>query len=138
MNTQTKKRSPIFYIALAVAGVIGFCILCLVSTSIMDAMGILPTAAPTLSAPTTQPQTTQPTSTPASTESPAAKYLQEYGGSEQAYLEILTSTDCAFLQQKFETAYANNQRETPGTEAFRWTLGYMTAIDDHMRQINCY
>mgnify|MGYP007100047969 FL=1 len=104
----------------------------------MDAMGILPTAAPTLPASATQPQITQPTPAPASTESPATKYLQEYGGSEQAYLEILTSTDCKFLQEKFEIAYANNQRETPGTEQFSWTVGFMAATDDRMREIGCY
>ena len=79
-----------------------------------------------------------PTQTISPTTSPAEKYVAEYGGTLAAYNEIFVLTDCKTLQEKFETAYANNQRETPGTPLFKVTLGYMLATDDHMKSIGCY
>jgi len=95
-------------------------------------MGLLPETTPL---PTNPPL---PTSTILPTPSPAQTYFEEYGGNIEVYNEILSLTDCALLQEKFEIAYANNQRETLGTQQFRWTVGYMTATDDHMKAIGCY
>lgn len=112
--------------------IIGACILCVITLNIMDATGILPDITPI---PTTPPV---PTSTLPPTLTPAQTYLNEYGGMLEVYNEIFAITDCKILQAKFETAYANNQRETPGTPLFKVTLGYMTATDDHMRALGCY
>ena len=136
MAVQTKKRSSVIFIILGV--LFAFCVICIVASFAMDSMGLLPTPMPTDPASITQPTAASSSPTLVSTESPVAKYLEEYGGAERAYLEILTSTDCAFLQEKFDVASDNNKRETPGTEGFKWTLGYMTAADDRMREIGCY
>ena len=80
---------------------------------------------------------------PANTQSPssgksAEDYLNEYGGNLDVYINILSLTDCIALQGEFDIASGNNARETPGTPQFNWTLGYMTATDDHMQAIGCY
>ena len=103
----------------------------------MDAMGLLPESTP---APETQPpavNTVTPETIPP-TITPAEKYFNEYGGSLDAYNEILSLTDCALLQEKFNTASENNNRETPGTPLFKATTGYMVAADEHMRELGCY
>lgn len=66
------------------------------------------------------------------------KYLAEYGGNRDVYVEILALTDCKILQEKFDIASGNNARETPRTPQYEWTLGYMTASDDRMKEIGCY
>lgn len=68
----------------------------------------------------------------------AQSYMAQFGGDLGAYTEILSLTDCAALQAKFDTASENNARETPGTQLFRVTLGYMTAADDRLRSLGCY
>ncbi|MDK1030343.1 MAG: hypothetical protein QGD96_13615, partial [Anaerolineae bacterium] len=61
----------------------------------------------------------------------------EYGGILDSYIDILSLSDCVLLQEKFEISYSNNQRETAGTALFKTTLGYMTATDEHMRELGC-
>lgn len=68
----------------------------------------------------------------------ATQFVKDYGGSLAAYEEILKMTDCAKLQEQFDTAAGNNDRARPGTKAFRWTMGYMEAADNRMRAIGCY
>jgi len=68
----------------------------------------------------------------------ADDYVKEYGGSRDAFQEILSLTDCAALQAKFDTASANNSRETAGTPLFKVTLGYMKAADQRMKDLSCY
>lgn len=68
----------------------------------------------------------------------ADKYAKEYDGSATAYLAIFNSTDCAFLQGQFDTAYDANQTSQPGTIHFKRSLGFMTAADERMREIGCY
>jgi hypothetical protein len=131
---QTEKKSPPF-ILIATIGLIAVCLLCVGISFAMDALGLLPETTPLPANTSAPPANTQP---PAPTTDLAQTYLEEYGGSYESYAEIFALTDCAALQQKFEIAYANNQRETPGTSLFRVTLGYMTATDDHMRAIGCY
>ena len=127
-QTTTKKRP----ILLIVGGLIGLCVLCIAGLAVMDAMGLLPETTPI---PTNLPL---PTPTIPPTPSPAQKYFEEYGGRIEVYEEIFSLTDCTVLQERFEIAYDNNQRETPGTPLSKVTLGYMTAIDDHMKTIGCY
>ncbi len=68
----------------------------------------------------------------------ASKYAEKYNGSEDAYLEIFSSTDCKFLQDKFDIAYENNQAAEAGTIYSIRATGFMTAIDERMREIGCY
>lgn len=67
---------------------------------------------------------------------PIDKYVNEYGGNPDIYSKILSMTDCAGLQKEFDQAEANLQ--APGTEQYKWGLGYMKASDDRMREIGCY
>jgi len=68
----------------------------------------------------------------------ADDYVNEYGGSVELYGYILTLNDCSLLQEQFDLASANNERETPGTSAFKMTMGYMKAADDRMKAMGCY
>lgn len=65
-------------------------------------------------------------------------YVAEYGGNREVYAQILFMTDCAKLQEQFDLASQNNLLETPGTPAFKWTTGYMTATDNTMKEVGCY
>lgn len=67
-----------------------------------------------------------------------SSYLNEYGGDRSAYSRILDSSDCNDLQDQFDTAANNNDREEPGTPLFRATLGYMQAADDRLEAAGCY
>lgn len=142
VQSTTKKR-PLWLIIVAVLA--GVCVLCVAASLVMNTMGLLPetTSIPTNLPPSDLPPTEPPATDPPpptdpSTPSPTQKYLDEYGGKIEVYEEIFSLTDCTVLQARFETAYENNQRETPGTALFKITLGYMTATDDHMRTIGCY
>lgn len=70
--------------------------------------------------------------------SPVDTYMDDYGGSRAVYANILSETDCDALQDTFDQASANNYAAEPGSEAFSWTTGYMSAADDRMRAIGCY
>jgi len=65
-------------------------------------------------------------------------YMQEYGGNLDVYNKILSLTDCDLLQEEFDQAYANSEKNEPGTIQHKWTVGYMTAADDRMKALNCY
>lgn len=64
-------------------------------------------------------------------------YMSEYGGNRDVYEKILSLNDCALLQEQFNIAADNNQRETPGTANHKATLGYMIASDDRMKAMGC-
>jgi uncharacterized membrane protein len=66
------------------------------------------------------------------------EFAKEYDGSVDAYREILTSNDCAFLQEKFDTAYETTQLSDPGTIHHKRATGFMTAADQRMEEIGCY
>jgi len=68
----------------------------------------------------------------------ADDYIKEYGGSANVYQTILALTDCAELQNQFNTASGNNAREQAGSTNFKATLGYMTAADERMKELSCY
>lgn len=65
-------------------------------------------------------------------------YVDEYGGNLEVYEAILSLTDCVALQEQFDVAAANNEREEPGTPLFLATLGYMAAADNRMGELGCY
>lgn len=64
-------------------------------------------------------------------------YQAEYGGSASVYARIAGLSDCAALQEEFDTAADNNDRAEPGTPQHRQTLGYMTAALDRMEAVGC-
>lgn len=66
------------------------------------------------------------------------QFAEEYDGSPDVYFEIFNSTDCDFLQEKFDTAYAANQAAEAGTIYSKRSIGFMTATDERMREIGCY
>lgn len=68
----------------------------------------------------------------------AAQYAKDYDGSQNAYLEIFTSNDCIFLQDKFNIAYSANEASQPGTIYSKRSIGFMKATDERMREIGCY
>jgi hypothetical protein len=68
----------------------------------------------------------------------ASDYMDEYGGNPDVYARILSSTDCATLQNEFDQAEENLTLQEPGTPEYSWGLGYMKASDDRMREIGCY
>lgn len=65
-------------------------------------------------------------------------YMDEYNGTLEVYEEILSTTNCNTLQEKYAIAVENNERQTPGTSLYKVTLGYMVATDDQMQKIGCY
>lgn len=67
----------------------------------------------------------------------ANDYVKKYGGNAATYSEILGLTDCNLLQEQFNVASANNSAETPGTDPYQWTLGYMKAANNRMVEIGC-
>lgn len=133
------KRGKILYVALAL---LVLCCVCSVPVALLNPGTQAskdtnqPEAIPTFGdIPTNTPE---PPPTETSPSSKVDEYMAEYGGNPDAYLEILLLTDCNQLQEKFDIASANNSRETAGTDAFKWTLGYMTAANDRMTEIGCY
>lgn len=68
----------------------------------------------------------------------ADDYVGEFGGNPDVYKRILSLNDCALLQDEFNQAEANTKLQAPGTEQYKWSLGYMTAADDRMKALNCY
>jgi hypothetical protein len=90
------------------------------------------------SLPTPTPTPTPPPTNPPTASERAQRYVDEYSGGFDAYVEIFSSNDCAFLQDKFDIAAGNNERAEPGTAEFKWTLGFMLASDERMQEINCY
>lgn len=70
-------------------------------------------------------------------ESEPGDYRTEYGGSAEVYADISRETECEELQRIFDTAAANNDRAEPGTDAHRYTLGYMTAAEDRRQALGC-
>ena len=66
------------------------------------------------------------------------EYATEYKGSADVYREILTSNDCTYLQQQFNTADTASQSNDPGTLYHLRAVGFMKASDQRMREIGCY
>jgi hypothetical protein len=59
------------------------------------------------------------------------------GLGRSGYAEIDSSTDCDWLQETFDRAGDNHDTASSYAER-EWTLGYMDAADDRMREIGCY
>lgn len=59
-------------------------------------------------------------------------------GDPEVYDRIGSLTDCEAVQAEFDTASANNARETPGSDLAEATLGYMEAAADRLDELGCY
>lgn len=46
-------------------------------------------------------------------------------------------TDCAAVQQEFDTAAASNDRAEAGTDEAVTTLAYMQAAQDRLEELDC-
>lgn len=123
-------------------GLLAICLICAVIAILLpdatptEPPEIFTQAAQTIAAPTSTPEL--PTVTPTLQEDSAQYWVDAYGGAIEAYEEILEMTDCTALQEKFDIAASNNEREQPGAPAYRWTLGFMMASDYRMKSIGCY
>jgi hypothetical protein len=59
-------------------------------------------------------------------------------GAAPVYNEIASTSSCVRLQEMFDTADRNNNREEPGSYLFEVTLNYMTATNDRMDELGCF
>ena len=64
-------------------------------------------------------------------------YVQEFGGDITIYTRILEMTDCTELQREFERADDNAKLQEPGTQDYRASIGYRTAADNRMKEVEC-
>ena len=64
--------------------------------------------------------------------------VNRYGGSRDVYADIFESADCTWLQETFDRAADNNERADAGSDQHKYTLGYMNASDEQMRETGCY
>jgi len=71
-------------------------------------------------------------------EPPAARdYVDEFGGSRDAYQRILASDQCDELQVEYDHAADAREGSEPGTRDYRQATGYMKAAYDQMRTVGC-
>lgn len=86
-----------------------------------------------------------PTEAPVPTAEPtieeiANQLVAEYEGNYDVYIDLLTSTDCAHLQESFDRASDNHEVGVNNNDTFKmtYTTSYMTISDQRMREIGCY
>ena len=64
-------------------------------------------------------------------------YVEEFGGDIAVYTRILSMTDCTELQREFERADENAKLQEPGTQKYRASIGYRTAADNRLKDVEC-
>jgi hypothetical protein len=64
-------------------------------------------------------------------------YVEEFGGDITIYTHILSMTDCTELQREFERADENSKLQEPGTPEYRASIGYKTAADNRIKEVEC-
>jgi len=69
--------------------------------------------------------------------SPVDTYLSEYGGSRAEYERIEQMTDCDSVQAEYNQAAANHAVAEEGTDAERWSAGYMAASEERLDELDC-
>lgn len=92
-------------------------------------------------APMPPPAAPSPSSTEASVEpSPEATPEPEEAppGDPGVYARIDAAPDCPAVQDLFDVAADNNEREEAGTPLHAATLSYMTYADERLRELDCY
>ena len=72
--------------------------------------------------------------------SPPRSTAEPRPGNPAVYAEIARETDCDRLQEMFDIAAANHDRELAAgrLEQAEWAVGYMAAADARMRAVGCY
>lgn len=64
-------------------------------------------------------------------------YVKEFGGDLTTYVEILELTDCTELQRDLEQANENVLLQEPGTQEYKASIGYRTAVENRMKEVEC-
>jgi hypothetical protein len=64
-------------------------------------------------------------------------YMEEFGGDITVYTRILSMTDCTELQREFERADEDSKLNDPGTQEYRWSIGYRTAAANRIKEVEC-
>ena len=64
-------------------------------------------------------------------------YVSEFGGDISIYTRILEMTDCTELQREFERANESAKLQETGTQEYRASIGYRTAADNRMKEVEC-
>lgn len=59
-------------------------------------------------------------------------------GDPAVYQRIDGATDCAGLQQEFDTASDSHDRADAGSDQAEWAVAYMQAADARMKELDCY
>lgn len=59
-------------------------------------------------------------------------------GDPEVYRRIESLSNCAELQQEFDTAMDNAEAREPGDDLRAVSIDYAEAADDRMKEIGCY
>lgn len=65
------------------------------------------------------------------------EYMEEFGGDVDIYVRILGTTDCTELRREFERADESIRLQEPGTPEYRASIGYRTAAENRMKEVEC-
>jgi len=68
----------------------------------------------------------------------SVEFTREYGGSEDRYQQILTSNDCAWLEEEYDRASVIDKTYELGTTLYQRAEGIMKATSKRMQEIGCY
>lgn len=64
-------------------------------------------------------------------------YVGRFGGDLTIYTRILQMTDCTELQREFERADESSKQQEPDTPDYRASIGYRTAAENRMKEVEC-
>jgi hypothetical protein len=65
------------------------------------------------------------------------EYKDKFGGEVSTYVRILEMTDCTELQREFERADEAVKLQEPGTPVYQESIGYRTAAENRMKEVEC-
>lgn len=64
-------------------------------------------------------------------------YVDRFGGDITIYTRILEMTDCTELQREFEKADENSKLQAAGTQQYNEAVGYRTAANNRIKEVEC-
>lgn len=64
-------------------------------------------------------------------------YMKKFGGDVTIYTRILEMTDCTELQREVERADESLKLQEPDTQEYEATMGYRTAAENRMKEVEC-
>ncbi|HEX6033340.1 MAG TPA: hypothetical protein VFY83_02855 [Anaerolineales bacterium] len=64
-------------------------------------------------------------------------YMKKFGGDVTIYTRILEMTDCTELQREVERADESLKLQEPDTQEYEATIGYRTAAENRMKEVEC-